>query len=966
MARRIQQQLALLLLLGIGSIGIIAAQQQTTYVDSEGNDWVVEDKQFEETTVSFDVDGTTYTYPGRTGEAGAFPVNGKHAHTEFCNDNGFRPQYAEGSQLPVGSAAVKNWEVGTPWSDVRGESFVCSTESERATPRELSNALHGQTQQAHGTVNHVTSASLQTMAHDVGTGNTLDIQFAYGPLMVLSSPDVTREIIFFGGAAFTTLPGYTVEETLQELYVQIRSKFDPEYFRTPISSSDDIFNTFQVALGEPLPDNENGTHIQSFVDFAMSAIAIEPLLSCNHNATELTAEGSGETQEVYEVDDFDNLCDVRRHVNDVSPAIDASFVYGSDLKTADALRERNGSSGELSCKMRVRANGDGTTSLPTISDLEEEDKAFFRQITDTFHRCRFADFGEESTREGCTDQDLAVAGDRRSNENNYLHGIHNVLLRKHNQWCDLFANDTAHFAHGWSEEQKYHEARVRTMAVYQHAFVLSSIDFAGLVSLGQDRPSSGYEGAEGIQGREVYEVFVPDMEEWNANGKLISEVHDECDEAVACGVSIENWLDRFQQWPECQDTMTNLLLRWHPALYDEMAVIEGPSWGFGEEGHESCLSEHDGLEEEEGEEEEGEGPPMIDIEEGINTIIAQPQMSQMMGLSGNLANVLRSAISTHANGNVGFPQSMRNMLFGRNAVIDLAALNIARFRERGVVTVWDALSYLYPQQYPSNATDAQKQELKWEDLHLDPRVEPHFRSMFCYPWQAEAYSVAISQKQDGFVLSYEDPDFGIFPGDNEGMGLGSVAMARYLSGARNFFGFLERFWMMERLEGDYPEEVKEEAMAFYNKIAAEEGFEDSIRSLFVETVPEFKEETGHCLPNNVWHTPLSSDFMTADGLRSEECDCLTTRFRVLHDSSPCLNGTDHMFLEVLGIVAPETSGWGKTEIITTSVIGAYATLATILLGVVFFKKSQAERRSAARVASMEKPMITPKSSGSFT
>lgn len=171
--------------------------------------------------------------------------------------------------------------------------------------------------------------------------------------------------------------------------------------------------------------------------------------------------------------------------------------------------------------------------------------------------------------------------------------------------------------------------------------------------------------------------------------------------------------------------------------------------------------------------------------------------------------------------------------------------------------------------------------------------------------------------------------------------------------------------MLERLEGDYPEEVKEEAMTFYNKIAAEEGFEDSIRSLFIETVPEFQEETGHCMPNNIWHTPLSSDFMTANGLRAEACDCLTTQFRILHESSPCLNGTDPMFLEVLGIEVPESSGWGKTEIITTSVIGAYATLATILLGVLFFKKSQSQARSG-RVASMEKPMITPKSSGGFT
>merc|ERR1712072_1509870 len=139
---------------------------------------------------------------------------------------------------------------------------------------------------------------------------------------------------------------------------------------------------------------------------------------------------------------------------------------------------------------------------------------------------------------------------------------------------------------------------------------------------------------------------------------------------------------------------------------------------------------------------------------------------------------------------------------------------------------------------------------------------------------------------DGWVLMYEDPDFGIFPGDNEGMGLGSVPMARSLSRARNYFGFLERFWLMERVQGDYPAEVKEESLAFYNKIAAEQGFEDSIRALFLEQVPELAEG---CLPNNVWHHPLASDFMeSSTGLRSQRCNDITQRFRATLEASPCL------------------------------------------------------------------------------
>jgi len=940
----------------------LAADERVYSQSGTGDEYVADagTVQWEPSDLTFEADGVTYTYPGRTGTAHAFPVNGEHAHTEYCGGaNGFAPNYASG-QYPVGSADVSALEVGAPWAEVSSTGAPgCSTEKDRATPRELSNSLHGMTQQAHATVNHVTSASLQTMAHDVGIGNKLSVQFAYGPLMVLeSTSDSLDKIIFFGGSAFTTLPGRTVDETMDALYEAIGAKFGSAHFRTPISSSDDIFNAFQLALGEPGPPADaNETTIQAFIDFGMSAVAIDPLLSCgNFNSTKLTSEGHEHT--VYAVESFDNLCDDRRHVNDVSPSLDASFVYGSDLRTAEALRER-AEDGSLTCKLKTHENSDGSTSLPTISDLEtDEEKAFFRQVTDTFHRCRFTDFTKPSEREGCRDEDLIIAGDTRAAENFYLAAIQTVLMRKHNQWCDEFDQNASHIAHNWSEDHKYHEARLRTMAVYQHAFVLSSIDFAGLVALGQDRPGSGYEGDEGIAGREVYEVFVPDMAQWEAEGKLISEEHDECEEAVACGVSITNWLDRFQQWPECQDVMTNLMLRWHPALYDEMAVIHGNDWSHGEEDAESCFTGFDGLEEEE-EEEEDEGPKLIDIEEGINTIIAQPDINQLIKAPGGLANFLRSAISTHANGNVGFPQSMRNMLFGPNAVIDLAALNIARFRERGVVTVWDALSYFYPEDFPADASVETKEALTWEDLHLDPRVEPHFRAQFCHPWQAEAYSVTISQKQDGFVLAYEDPDFGIFPGDNEGMGFGSVAMARYLSGARNYAGFLERFWLLERLEGDYPQEVKEEALAFYNSIAVDAGFEDSIRTLFIETVPEFQGEN-HCMPNNIWHTPLSSDFMTASGKRAEECDCLTTRFRVLHEASPCFNASDAIFLEEFGIGVPSTTEWSTDQTAIIGAIAGYAgvmTIAAIVMGaILIMKKSKKCPMSASRVQSIEKPL----------
>lgn len=902
---------------------VSAAQTSTgsSYEDADGNAWTVESQQFERTKISFEHEGTIYWYPGRTGTAGAFPVSGMHAHTEYCGEHDFQPNFEEG-QLPIGSRSVEGLSVGSPWPGTNGQ---CTSATTRATPREISNALHGLTQQAHSTVNHVTSATLQTMAHDIGIGNTLGIQFAYPPLMVLSpeADDSNPErIIFFGGAAFKTLPGMSVDKTLAELQKAIRGKFARKSFKTPISSSDDIFNAFQEALGEDAQDSADQAVVQAFLEFGMSAVSIEPLLACKYNSTIITS--GGEEHRVYDVSSgFGLLCDERKHVNDVSPDLDASHVYGSDLKTASALRERCPDTGVLSCRLRVHVGEDGMDTLPTIADLEEEDKPFFRQITDTFHKCHSMNYSVSSEVEGCRDVDLPVAGDRRANENFYLGSLHIVLLKRHNMWCESFAKESS-FARGWSEEHKYHEARVRVMATYQHAFVLSSIDFAGLVSLGQDKKDAGYEGEAGIAGREVYEVFVPDMAKWNATGELISEEHDECDEAVPCGVSINNWLGRFTQWPNCQDVMTNLMLRWHPALYDEMAVVHGADWAF-EEGEEDCFTAFDGLEEEEDGVEE-EGKKLVDIGEGINTIIAQPDIHGQMKKAGGLADFLRSAISTHANGNVGFPQSMRNMLFGKNAVMDLAALNIARFRERGVVTVWDALSYLYPDKYPTNATEDVKMKLRWEDLALEPRVEAHFRALFCNAWEAEAYSVAISQKQDGWVLSYEDPDFGIFPGDNNGMGLGSVAMARYLSGARNFFGFLERFWLLERVEGEYPKAIKEESLRFYTKLAADQGFEDSIRELFLETVPELREG---CMPNNVWHTPLASDFMEASGARSERCNALTQDFRVYHDASPCLR------LKLQAEKSDSAGGWSTAQVGIVAGVGSFAfamTIASLVLG----------------------------------
>ena len=189
----------------------------------------------------------------------------------------------------------------------------------------------------------------------------------------------------------------------------------------------------------------------------------------------------------------------------------------------------------------------------------------------------------------------------------------------------------------------------------------------------------------------------------------------------------------------------------------------------------------------------------------------------------------------------------------------------------------------------------------------------------------------------------------------------SLCSLRYLSGARNYAGFLERFWLLERLEGDYPEQVKEEALAFYNSIAVDTGFEDSIRTLFIETVPEFQGED-RCMPNKIWHTPLASDFMTASGQRAEECNCLTTRFRVLHESSPCFNTSNAIFLEEFGIGVTPTTEWSTDQTAVIAAIAGYAgliTIAAVVMGAILISKKTKKCPMGAlssRVQSIEKPL----------
>ena len=100
----------------------------------------------------------------------------------------------------------------------------------------------------------------------------------------------------------------------------------------------------------------------------------------------------------------------REQVNEITPAIDASMVYGSTSERTDALRLFEGG------RLREGAAGpDGRALLPLAT--EEDVMA-----------------GAEAAGEA-----VFLAGDVRANENLILTALHTVMLREHNDWAGILA-----------------------------------------------------------------------------------------------------------------------------------------------------------------------------------------------------------------------------------------------------------------------------------------------------------------------------------------------------------------------------------------------------------------------------------------------------------------------------------------------------------------------------------------------
>ncbi|XP_047106680.1 uncharacterized protein LOC124775853 [Schistocerca piceifrons] len=122
----------------------------------------------------------------------------------------------------------------------------------------------------------------------------------------------------------------------------------------------------------------------------------------------------------------------REQLNQVTAYIDASFVYGSDVCDANALRTFTGG------KMNVTKNPNrGKPLLPQIT---------------THPECK-------STTKICF-----RAGDARASEQPGLAAIHTLFLREHNRLADRLAILNPH----WNDEKLYHTARRILSAITQH------------------------------------------------------------------------------------------------------------------------------------------------------------------------------------------------------------------------------------------------------------------------------------------------------------------------------------------------------------------------------------------------------------------------------------------------------------------------------------------------------------------
>ncbi|GGH41116.1 hypothetical protein GCM10010973_37870 [Cribrihabitans marinus] len=123
--------------------------------------------------------------------------------------------------------------------------------------------------------------------------------------------------------------------------------------------------------------------------------------------------------------------DPRHPLNEITPALDASMVYGSTTERTELLR-----SGEGGRLRSFETPETGGALLPIAADNDEM--------------------------AGATDP-LFLAGDIRANENVGLTALQTLLMREHNRWADRLAVENP----GWNDDQLFDTARAIVEAEIQ-------------------------------------------------------------------------------------------------------------------------------------------------------------------------------------------------------------------------------------------------------------------------------------------------------------------------------------------------------------------------------------------------------------------------------------------------------------------------------------------------------------------
>ena len=221
-----------------------------------------------------------------------------------------------------------------------------------------------------------------------------------------------------------------VPETAEDAHEELLRLTDPNY-GDGTGSVRDGADAEQVAFqiftqDEDIPNN-----------FDLSALWIFWGQFLDHDL-DLTEEQHGEGAELLKaagplsVTRSEFLTDedgVRQHENAITPFIDGSNVYGSDLERQEALRTLEGG------KLKTGAVGaDGVAILPDAEDV----------------------FGD-------TGNGTFIAGDIRVTENPGLQSLHTLFVNEHNFWADFFAAKNP----GMSDEELFQTARVIVESLLQ-------------------------------------------------------------------------------------------------------------------------------------------------------------------------------------------------------------------------------------------------------------------------------------------------------------------------------------------------------------------------------------------------------------------------------------------------------------------------------------------------------------------